>query len=143
MTMNGLEIDPASQQFQRKMLNLSTYPATLIHETLEVVGSVYEKYIVEDDRDQSRNSTCNFNELEQLQYAMIVMQNSLFARRQEINKQRKQSTSTLVTTRRQAIAMKETLQLNLADSSNARAGRMQGDKALRSRDGDNCYSKLL
>ena len=25
MTMNGLEIDPESQQFQRKMLNLSTY----------------------------------------------------------------------------------------------------------------------
>ena len=37
MTMNGLEIDPDSQQFQRKMLNLDTYPATLIHETLEVV----------------------------------------------------------------------------------------------------------
>ncbi len=69
---------------------------------------------MEDDRDQSRNSTCNFNELEQLQYAMIVMQNSLFARRQEINKQIKLSTSTLVTTRRQAIVMKETLQLNLA-----------------------------
>ena len=117
MTMNGLEIDPDSQQFKRKMLNLSTYPATLIHETLEVVGSVYKKYIVdnvEDDRDQSRNSTCIFDELEQLQYAMIVMQNLLFARRQEINKQIKQSTSTLVTTRRQAIAMKETLQLNLA-----------------------------
>ncbi len=64
MTMNGLEINPDSQQFQRKMLNLSTYPATLIHETLEVVGSVYKKYIVEDDRDQSRNSTCIFDELE-------------------------------------------------------------------------------
>jgi hypothetical protein len=45
---------------------------------------------------------------------MIVMQNSLFARRQEINQQIKQSTSTLVTTGRQAIVMKETLQLNLA-----------------------------
>jgi hypothetical protein len=47
---------------------------------------------------------------------MIVMQNSLFARRQEIHKQIKLSTvtSTLVTTRRQAIAMKETLHLNIA-----------------------------
>jgi hypothetical protein len=44
---------------------------------------------------------------------MIVMQNSLFARRQEINKQINQSNNTLVTTRRQAIAMKEILQLNL------------------------------
>ena len=35
MTMNGLEIDPDSQQFQLEMLNLSTYPSTLIHETLE------------------------------------------------------------------------------------------------------------
>ena len=45
---------------------------------------------------------------------MIVMQNALFAHRQDINNQIKQSTSTMVTTRRQAIAMKETLQLNLA-----------------------------
>jgi hypothetical protein len=69
---------------------------------------------VEDERDQSQNSTCIFDELEQLQYAMIVMQTSLFARRQKINKQIKLSTSTLVTTLRQAITMKETLQLNLA-----------------------------
>jgi hypothetical protein len=68
---------------------------------------------VEDDRAQSRNPICIFDELEQLQHAMIVMQNSLFAHRQEINRQIKQSTSTLVTTRRQAVAMKETLQLNL------------------------------
>ena len=80
MTMNGLEIDPESQPFKRKILDLSTYPATLMHETLKVVGSIYKKYTVEDDRDQSRNSTCIFDELEQLQYAMIVMQNSLFAR---------------------------------------------------------------
>ncbi len=53
MTMNGLEIDPESQQFKQKILNLSTYPATLMHETLDVVGSIYKKYIVEDDRDQS------------------------------------------------------------------------------------------
>ncbi len=69
---------------------------------------------MEDERDQSQNSTCIFDELEQLQYAMIVMQTSLFARRQKINKQIKLSTSTLVTTLRQAITMKETLQLNLA-----------------------------
>jgi hypothetical protein len=68
----------------------------VIHETLGIVGSVYKKYIVEDDRAQSRNPTCIFDELEQLQHAMIVMQNSLFAHRQEINKQIKQSTSTLV-----------------------------------------------
>jgi hypothetical protein len=80
MTMNGLEIDPESQQFKRKMLNSSTYPATSIDKTLELVGSVYKKYIVEDDSDQSQNSTCIVDELEQLQYAMIVMQNSLFAR---------------------------------------------------------------
>ncbi len=43
MTMIGLEIDPESQEFKRRMLNLSTYPATLIHETLEVVASVYKK----------------------------------------------------------------------------------------------------
>ena len=87
ITMNGLEIDPESQQFKRKMLNLSTYPSTVIHETLGIVGLVYKRYIVEDDRDQSQNPTCIFDELEQLQYAMIVMQNSLLARRQEINKQ--------------------------------------------------------
>jgi hypothetical protein len=89
MTMNGLEIDPESKQFKSKMLNLSTYPSSVIHETLGMVGSVYKKYIVEDDRAQTRNPTCIFDELEhwQLQYAMIVMQNSLFAHRQEINKQ--------------------------------------------------------
>ncbi len=69
---------------------------------------------MEDDSAQSRNPTCIFDELEQLQYAMIVMQNSLFAHTQEINRQIKQSTGTLVTTHRQAVAMKETLQLNLA-----------------------------
>jgi hypothetical protein len=45
---------------------------------------------------------------------MIVMQNALFAHRQEINNQIKQSISTMVTTRSQAISLKETLQLNLA-----------------------------
>jgi hypothetical protein len=45
---------------------------------------------------------------------MIVMQNLLFAHRQEINNQAKLRTSNFVATRRQAIAMKETLQLNLA-----------------------------
>ena len=78
MTTTGLEIDPKSQQFKRKMLNLSTYPSSMIHETLGIVGAVYKKYIVEDDSAQSRNPTCIFDELEQLQYAMIVMQNSLF-----------------------------------------------------------------
>jgi hypothetical protein len=73
-----LEIDPESQEFKCRMLNLSTYPVTLIHETLEAVASVYKKYIVVDDRDMSRNLTCIFDALEQLQYAMIVMQNSLF-----------------------------------------------------------------
>ena len=141
MTMTGLEIDSTSQQFKRKMLNLSGYPPSLIHETLAIVGAVYKKYIVDDDVAQSRNPTCIFDELEQLQHAMIVMQNSLFAHRQEINKQIKQSTSTLVTTRRQAIAMNETRLA--AQTRNARAGRMQGDKVLRSRDGDNYYSKLL
>ena len=57
MTMNGLKIDPESQEFKPRMLNVSTYPATLIHETLEVVASVYKKYILEDDRDLSRNPT--------------------------------------------------------------------------------------
>jgi hypothetical protein len=45
---------------------------------------------------------------------MIVLQNQLFAYRQEIIKQTKFCTSKLVTTCRQAIATKETLQLNLA-----------------------------
>ncbi len=98
MTMNGLEIDPASQEFKRRMLHLSTYPATLIHETLEVVSPVYKKYSVEDDRDISRNPTCIFDVLEQFQYAKIVMQNSLFAHRKEINKQAKLCTSKMVTT---------------------------------------------
>jgi hypothetical protein len=38
MTMNGVEIDPQSQEFKRRLLNLSTYPATLILETLEVAA---------------------------------------------------------------------------------------------------------
>jgi hypothetical protein len=57
--MNGLEIDPESKEFKSRMLNLSTYLATLIHETLDV-ASVYTKYIMGDDRDMSRNSTCVF-----------------------------------------------------------------------------------
>ena len=40
MTMTGLEIDPKSQQFKRKMLNLSTYPSSVIHETLGIVGAI-------------------------------------------------------------------------------------------------------
>ncbi len=39
---NGLEIDPESQELKRKMLNLSTYPSTLIHQNSEVVASVYK-----------------------------------------------------------------------------------------------------
>ena len=74
MTMNGLEIDPTNQQFKRKMLNLSTYPPSLIHETLAIVGAVLKKYISDDDLAQSRNPTCIFDEIEQLQRAMIVMQ---------------------------------------------------------------------
>jgi hypothetical protein len=38
------------QKAKNSSADLSTYPATLIHETLEVV---YKKYIVEDDRDMS------------------------------------------------------------------------------------------
>ena len=105
MTMNGLEIDSKSQQFKRKMLNLSGYPPSLIHETLAIVGAVYKKYIVDDDVAQSRNPTCIFDELEQLQHAMIVVQNALFAHRQEITNQIKQCTRTMATTRRQAVAM--------------------------------------
>ena len=96
------------------MMNLSTYPPSLIHETLAIVGVVLRKYISEQDLTQSRNPTCIFDELEQLQQVMIVMQNALFAHRQEINNQIKQSTTTMVTTRSQAISLKETLQLNLA-----------------------------
>ncbi len=64
----------------------------------------------------SRNPTCIFDALEQLQYAMIVSQNSLFAHRQEINMQSKlcPHASESVTTCRQAIAIKESLQLKIA-----------------------------
>ncbi len=88
---------------------------------------------MEDDRDQSQNSTCIFDELEQLQYAMTVMQNSLFKRRQEIKKQIKRSTSTLVTTRRQEIAMKETLQLNLTmlERAKCKVTRFSDQEVLR------------
>ncbi len=65
--MNGLEIDPYSQQFKWKMLNLSTYPATLIHETLEVVGSVYKKWrmteISLETRHASSTSWSSYNML--------------------------------------------------------------------------------
>ncbi len=64
-----------------------------------------------DDRDMSRIRTCIFDALEQLHHAMIVKQNTLFAYRQEINKQAKLCSSKLVASCRQA---KETLQLNLA-----------------------------
>ncbi len=112
--MNGLMIDPESQQFKRKMRNWIGFPSSIIHETLGIVGAVYKKYIVDDDIAQSRSQTCIFDELEQLQHAMIVMQNALFAHRQEITNQIKETISTMVTTRRQAVAMKETLQRNLA-----------------------------
>jgi hypothetical protein len=61
---------------------------------------------VEDDRD-----------IKQLKYAMIVLQNSLFARKQEsVTGVTKQIASKSVTTWRKAIMMKETsgLQLNVA-----------------------------
>jgi hypothetical protein len=65
MRLSGSVSNPFREQFKRKILNLSTHPATLMHATLEVVGSIYKKYIVEDDRDQSRNSACISDELEQ------------------------------------------------------------------------------
>ena len=144
MTMTGLEIDPTSQQFKRKMLNLSTYPPSLIHETLAIVGAVLKKYISDDDLAQSRNPTCIFDEIEQLQRAMIVMQNALFAHRQEINNQIKQSTSTMVTTRRQAISMKETLQLNLAmlERAECKVTRFSDQEIILS-SSDNHYQEFL
>jgi hypothetical protein len=56
MNMNGMEIDPESQEFQRRLLNLSTYPATLIHETMKDAASVYQNYILEDDKNHVSKS---------------------------------------------------------------------------------------
>jgi hypothetical protein len=38
MTMNGLEIDPESQEFERRLLNSTTYPATLIRDCRRDTG---------------------------------------------------------------------------------------------------------
>jgi hypothetical protein len=44
MTMNGLEVDPEKEEYKRMIATLSSYPASLVHETMQIAHDIYKKF---------------------------------------------------------------------------------------------------
>ncbi len=113
MTMNGLEVDTENEEYTRKVATLSSVPASLVHEAMQMTSDICKKYFETEQRDHNRSQQSIFHIIEQIQYVLIALQDAVL-HRQEIKAAVNAQSAKIPTTRQEAIDMKDTLQLNLA-----------------------------
>ena len=112
MTINGIEIDTTDPGVIRKYQLLSSYPPSLMHESLDMIETIFNKYF--DDSDRPRRNPNILEILHRIQRVMIALQNLLFEEKQRIQENIKSLTSKICTNRREMLTTKEGLILNIA-----------------------------
>ena len=113
MTMNGIPIDIHDPSVIARMQSTIAYPASLMHETLDMIESTYCKYFDDSERVQ-RHQQSPFAALERVQRTLIVIQNLAFIQKAQIREKIRKITERLPTNRDDMIKVKELLLLNIA-----------------------------
>ena len=54
MTMNGLEVDQETEEYKRMIATLTSFPASMVHEAMQVANDIY-KYFVGRERDYNKS----------------------------------------------------------------------------------------
>ena len=85
-TMNGVPVDTRSDEFQTMFQNFIAYPPSIILETQSELDKIISEEIENDIRSE-RKEIGPCYALERLQRALIIMQNKLWSKRVQINKE--------------------------------------------------------
>ena len=84
--MNGVPVDTRSDEFQIMYQNLIAYPSSIILETQAELDKIISEELENDIRSE-RKELGPCYALERLQRALIIMQNKLWSKRVQINKE--------------------------------------------------------
>jgi len=114
MTMNGLEVDPETEEYKRMIATLTSFPASMVHEAMQVANDIYKEYFEGEERDYNKSPQTIFEVIEKIQNVLIALQNTLFLHRQEIKKVVQDQLAKIPTSRQEAMDMKDILQLHIA-----------------------------
>ena len=66
MTMHGLEVDPEKEEYKRMIATLSSYPASLVHKTMQIAHEIHKKYVESEERDHNRSPQSIFPIIQQV-----------------------------------------------------------------------------
>jgi len=118
MFMNGIIIDTNSPEFKCRIDEIINFPPELIHESFEIIESIYFKYFDDKGQGAGRNNDL-YDVLHRVQQMLIQLQNKMFADRQGIEEKIKLHSGQIVTNHHEAVVMKEKLELAIAMSEMA------------------------
>ena len=112
MTMNGLLIDPTSPELIARMRQLRLFSPSAMLPTLEQIKAMYGEYF--DDENPTFRNRGPFPILDKIQSLRIRLQNLLFQELSEIDAEVKTTCMTVVRSHKEAVAMKDSLELSIA-----------------------------
>ena len=121
ITMNGIIIDITSPEFIRRIQEIVTLPPSLLHETVEIIDTTYNKYF-DDKSPGMRKKVGPYDILLKVQAIVIQLQNRIFAafaNIQPIEAKIKEHSRNVITNHHEAITVKEQLVLAIAMSEMA------------------------
>ena len=81
MTMNGLEVDPETEEYKSMIATLTSFHASMVHEAMQVANDIYKEYFVGEERDYNKSPQSIFEIIEKIQNVLITLQNALFLHR--------------------------------------------------------------
>ena len=105
-TMNGLEVDPETDEYKSIIATLTSFPALMVHEAMPVANDIYKEYFVGEERDYNKSPQTIFEVIEKIQNVLIALQNALFLHRQEIKKVVQDQLAKIPTSRQEAMDMR-------------------------------------
>lgn len=110
--MNGVPVDTRSDEFQTMYQNFIAYPSSIILETQAELDKIISEELENDIRSE-RHELGPCYALERLQRALIIMQNKLWSKRVQINKELSDIIAKPLRSNRQVMELSERLDVLL------------------------------
>ena len=107
-TMNGVPVDTRSDEFQTMYQNFIAYPSSIILETQAELDKIISEELKNDIRSE-RHELGPCYALERLQRALIIMQNKLWSKRVQINRELSDIIAKPLRSNRQVMELSERL----------------------------------
>jgi hypothetical protein len=111
-TMNGVPVDTRAEEFQIMYQNFIAYPPSIVLETMSELDKIISEEIENDIRSE-RQVLGPCYALERFQRALIVMQNKLWVKRVQINKELSDLIAKPLRSHQQVMELSERLDLLL------------------------------